>query len=187
MTKTIDEQLERLASAQERSAAALEGILETVSNFKFGQAEQVVSVTVADTHAPEAKYAKTPDEAATEEAQAEETPEEPKGPEAVEESEPGPQPEDTGDTEEPAETKADGEDGDKGDPLGDGDAAKYKLPNELTNDTLRGFARDLMEKDGKAAVFEVLAETGSGYKAVGEVKKDDLLQAHKLMLTRLTG
>ena len=176
-TKTIDEQLERLASAQERSATALEGILEAVTNATF-------SVNIPEDN--DAGTDDDDDEAATEEAPAVEEAE------TVEEetpSEPEPEPEEAGEPEEPAEAEAAGEDGDKGDPLGDGDAAEdtYALPEKLTNDTLRGFARDLMEKDGKAAVFEVLTEVGKGYKAVGEVSKDDLQEAHEKMVTRLKG
>jgi len=44
-----------------------------------------------------------------------------------------------------------------------------------------------MEKDGKAAVFEVLAGIGKGYKAVGEVLKDDLQEAHEKMVAHLKG
>jgi len=180
-TKTIDEQLERLASAQERSATALEGILEAVTNFSF---EQVGSIAVAGVNIPENNDAGTDDEAATEEAPAVEEAE------TVEEETPSePEPEEAGEPEEPAEAEAAGEDGDEWDPLGDGGAAEdaYALPEKLTNDTLRGFARDLMEKDGKAAVFEVLAEVGKGYKAVGEVSKDDLQEAHEKMAAHLKG
>jgi len=184
MTKTIDEQLERLASAQERSATALEGILEAVTNFKF---EQVGSIAVAGVSIPEEDDAGTNDEAATEETAVEETEVE----ETQEEDaagEPEPEPEDAGDAKEPAEDEASSEDGDEGDPLGNGDASEpYALPEKLTNDTLRGFARDLMEKEGKAAVFEVLADVGTGYKAVGEVSKDDLKEAHEKMAERLKG
>lgn len=171
--KTIDEQLERLASAQERSATALEGILEAI-------ASATVSVRMPETH-----DAGTNDEAAAQEA-AEETEVE----EAQEdvEPEPEPEPEDAEDAEEPAEDETSSEDGDEGDPLGDGEASEpYVLPEKLTNDTLRGFARDLMEKEGKAAVFEVLADVGKGYKAVGEVSKDDLKEAHEKMAERLKG
>ena len=104
-TKTIDEQLERLASAQERSATALEGILEAVTNATF-------SVNI-----PEDNDAGTDDddddEAATEEAHAVEEAE------TVEEetpSEPEPEPEEAGEPEEPAEAEAAGEDGDLGYP-----------------------------------------------------------------------
>lgn len=185
MTKTIDEQLERLASAQERSATALEGILEAVTNFKF---EQVGSIAVAGVSIPEDDDAGTDDQTATEETPVEEA-------EAVEEEtpesepEPEPEPEEEGTQDEPAEAEVTAEDGDEGDPLGDGgsDEDSYSLPEKMTNDTLRGFARDLMGKEGKAAVFEVLAEVGSGYKAVGEVAKDDLQEAHEKMVERLRG
>lgn len=184
MTKTIDEQLERLASAQERTATALEGILEAVTNFKF---EQVGSIAVAGVNIPEDDNAGTDDEAATEEATVEEA-----EVEVQEEDAAGdPEPEEAAEPEEPEEAEAAGEDGDEGDPLGDGEPAgdddPYALPEKLTNDTLRGFARDLMEKEGKAAVFEVLAEVGTGYKAVGEVSKDDLQEAHEKMVERLRG
>lgn len=181
MTKTIDEQLERLATAQERTATALEGILEAVTNFKF---EQVGSIAVAGVNIPEDDDAGTDDEAATEE-----TPVEEAEVEVQEESAGDPDPEEAAEPEEQEEAEAVGEDGDEGDPLGDGEAADdpYQLPEKLTNDTLRGFARDLVEKDGKAAVFEVLADVGEGYKAVGEVSKADLLEAHEKMIERLRG
>lgn len=172
MTKTIDEQLERIASAQERQATALEGILEAVCNFKF---EKVGEIAVAGVNIEEVSDAGTDDEAVPEETATKEA----EAPETQEADVPDDQPE-----------EAAGEDGDEGDPLGDGEAGgddPYALPEKLTNDTLRGFARDLMEKEGKAAVFEVLAEVGSGYKAVGEVSKDDLQQAHELMVNRLRG
>lgn len=180
MTKTIDEQLERLASAQERTATALEGILETI-------ASATVIVRMPETH----DHAGTDDEPATEEAPAEEAQvevaEEAEAEEQQPEPEPEPDPEDEQGGE--AEAEAGDADGDEGDPLGDGDAAvdEYPLPAKLTNDTLRGFARDLMEKEGKAAVFEVLAEVGKGYKAVGEVSKEDLKDAHLKMQARLKG
>lgn len=170
MTKTIDEQLERLASAQERTATALESILEAIAS---------ATVTV---RMPETQNAGTDDTPATEEAEAEEQQPEP-------EPEPEPDAEDEpGDAAE-AEAEAGDAPGDEGDPLGDGDAAvdEPELPAKLTNDTLRGFARNLMEKEGKAAVFEVLAEVGKGYKAVGEVPKEDLKEAHLKMVARLKG
>ena len=183
MTKTIDEQLERLATAQERMATALEAILEAVTNFQF---TQVGEIEVAGVSIEEVSDAGADDEAATEETTSEEQ-------EAVEEviaeePEPDPEPEETGDADGEAADEAAGEDGDEGDPLGDGEAADpYQLPEKLTNDTLRGFARDLVEKDGKAAVFEVLADIGEGYKAVGEVSKADLQEAHEKMIERLRG
>lgn len=189
MSKTIDEQLERLASAQERSAKALEGILEAVLNFKF---EQVGNIAVAGTSAAEANNAGTDDEPATEEATVEETQAEVVEETQAEEqqSEPEPEPDAQDEPDDAAEAEAGDADGDDdGDPLGDGDAAvdEPELPAKLTNDTLRGFARDLMEKEGKAAVFEVLAEVGKGYKAVGEVSKEDLKEAHLKMAARLKG
>lgn len=188
MTKTIDEQLERLASAQERTATALEGILEAVVNFKF---EQIGNIAVAGVQMPESANAGTDDEPATEEATVEEAQVEVAEEAEAEEQQPEPEPEsdaedEPGDT---AEAEAGDAPGDEGDPLGDGDAAVDEpvLPAKLTNDTLRGFARDLMEKEGKAAVFEVLAEVGKGYKAVGEVPKEDLKEAHLKMAARLKG
>lgn len=186
MSKTIDEQLERLASAQERSAKALEGILEAVLNFKF---EQVGNIAVASTCAAEANNAGTDDEPATEEATVEETQAEVVEETQAEEQQSEPEPDAQDEPDDAAEAEAGDASGDDGDPLGDGDAAvdEPELPAKLTNDTLRGFARDLMEKEGKAAVFEVLAEVGKGYKAVGEVSKEDLKEAHLKMAARLKG
>lgn len=183
MSKTIDEQLERLASAQERtaeaqerSAAALEGILKAIASVH-------ISASVTETYA----NAGTDDEPATEETAVEETQVEVAEEAEAEEQQPEPDAEDEPD--DTAEVEADDAGDDEGDPLGDGDAAgdDYTLPAKLTNDTLRGFARDLMEKEGKAAVFEVLAEVGKGYKAVGEVSKEDLKEAHLKMIARLKG
>lgn len=187
MSKTIDEQLERLASAQERtaeaqerSATALEGILKAV-------ASATVSVRVTETN----DDAGTDDEPATEETAVEETQAEVAEEAEAEEQQPEPEPEpDAEDApDDTAEAEAGDAPGDEGDPLGDGDATvdEPELPAKLTNDTLRGFARDVMEKDGKAAVFEVLAEVGKGYKAVGEVSKEDLKEAHLKMMARLKG
>ena len=178
MTKTIDEQLERLASAQERTADALEGLLDAINGLKFG-------------YAHEAEDAGTDDEPATEETAVEETQVEVAEEAEAEEQQPEPEPEpDAEDApDDTAEAEAGDAPGDEGDPLGDGDATvdEPELPAKLTNDTLRGFARDVMEKDGKAAVFEVLAEVGKGYKAVGEVSKEDLKEAHLKMMARLKG
>lgn len=179
MTKTIDEQLERLASAQERSATALEGILKAI-------ASATVTVRMPETH----DDAGTDDEPATEETAVEETQVTEEAEAEEQQSEPEPDAQDEPD--DAAEAEAGDAPGDEGDPLGDGDAAvdepdEPKLPAKLTNDTLRGFARDLMEKEGKAAVFEVLAEVGKGYKAVGEVSKEDLKEAHLKMAARLKG
>ena len=183
MSKTIDEQLERLASAQERtaeaqerSATALEGILKAI-------ASATVSVRVTETH----DDAGTDDEPATEETAVEETQVTEEAEAEEQQSEPEPDAQDEPD--DAAEAEAGDAPGDEGDPLGDGDATvdEPELPAKLTNDTLRGFARDVMEKDGKAAVFEVLAEVGKGYKAVGEVSKEDLKDAHLKMAARLKG
>ena len=183
MSKTIDEQLERLASAQERtaeaqerSATALEGILKAI-------ASATVSVRVTETN----DDAGTDDEPATEEATVEETQVTEEA--EAEEQQPEPEPDAADAQDDAAEAEAGDAPGDEGDPLGDGDAAvdEPELPAKLTNDTLRGFARDLMEKEGKAAVFEVLAEVGKGYKAVGEVSKEDLKEAHLKMAARLKG
>ena len=156
MSKTIDEQLERLASAQERtaeaqerSATALEGILKAI-------ASATVSVRVTETN----DDAGTDDEPATEETAVEETQVAEEA--EAEEQQPEPEPSAADEPDDAAEAEAGDAPGDEGDPLGDGDAAvdEPELPAKLTNDTLRGFARDLMEKEGKAAVFEVLAEVG---------------------------
>lgn len=179
MTKTIDEQLERLASAQERSATALEGILKAIAS---------ATVTV---RMPEANDdAGTDDEPATEETAVEEAQVEVAEEAEAEEQQPEPESSAADEPDDAAEAEASDAPGDDdGDPLGDGDAAvdEPELPAKLTNDTLRGFARDLMEKEGKAAVFEVLAEVGKGYKAVGEVSKEDLKEAHLKMAARLKG
>lgn len=186
MSKTIDEQLERLASAQERtaeaqerSATALEGILKAI-------ASATVSVRVTETN----DDARTDDEPATEETAVEEAQVEVAEEAEAEEQQPEPEPSAADEPDDAAEAEASDAPGDDdGDPLGDGDAAvdEPELPAKLTNDTLRGFARDLMEKEGKAAVFEVLAEVGKGYKAVGEVSKEDLKEAHLKMAARLKG
>lgn len=185
MSKTIDEQLERLASAQERtaeaqerSATALEGILKAI-------ASATVSVRATETN----DDAGTDDEPATEETAVEETQVEVAEEAEAEEQQPEPEPDAQDEPDDAAEAEAGDAPGDDGDPLGDGDAAvdEPELPAKLTNDTLRGFARDLMEKEGKAAVFEVLAEVGKGYKAVGEVSKEDLKDAHLKMAARLKG
>lgn len=180
MTKTIDEQLERLASAQERTATALESILEAITSA-------TVTVRMPETH----DHAGTDDEPATEEATVEEAQVEVAEEAEAEEQQPEPEPESNAEDEpsDAAEAEAGDAPGDEGDPLGDGNAAvdEPELPAKLTNDTLRGFARNLMEKEGKAAVFEVLAEVGKGYKAVGEVPKEDLKEAHLKMAARLKG
>lgn len=178
MTKTIDEQLERLASAQERTATALEGILEAI-------ASATVTVRMPETHG----HARTDHEPAIEEASVEEAQVEVAEEAEAEEQQPEPERNAEDEPGGAAEAEAGDASGDEGDPLGDGDAAvdEPELPAKLTNDTLRGFARSLMEKEGKAAVFEVLAEVGKGYKAVGEVPKEDLKEAHLKMAARLKG
>lgn len=187
MSKTIDEQLERLASAQERTAEAQERSATALEAILKAIASAPVSVRVTETN----DDAGTDDEPATEEAAVEETQvaEEAEAEEQQPEPEPEPEPDAEDEPGDAAEAEAGDAPGDEGDPLGDGDAAvdEPELPAKLTNDTLRGFARDLMEKEGKAAVFEVLAEVGKGYKAVGEVSKEDLKEAHLKMAARLKG
>lgn len=162
---TIEQNLERLATASERQAVALEAILEILDRpmpiIEVTGGEPVVNVvntveaqdedtTAAD---PEPEVAKEP---AAEEPAAEE-----------------------------AQEAGEAED----DPLGDGDGGAEELvaPKDLTTDVLRGKARELMDKEGKAAVFEVLAEVGKGYKAVGEVPKEELAEAWLKMAKRLQG
>ena len=183
MTKTIDEQLERLASAQERSADALESIYGALRALLKPNAETVAAMAETNDDAG------TDDEPATEETAVEETQAEVAEEAEAEEQQSEPEPDAQDEPDDAAEAEAGDAPGDEGDPLGDGDAAvdEPELPAKLTNDTLRGFARDLMEKEGKAAVFEVLAEVGKGYKAVGEVSKEDLKEAHLKMAARLKG
>lgn len=183
MSKTIDEQLERLASAQERSADALESIYGALRALLKPNAETVAAMVEGEDDAG------TDDEPATEETAVEETQVEVAEEAEAEEQQPEPEPSAEDEPDDTAEAEAGDAPGDEGDPLGDGDATvdEPELPAKLTNDTLRGFARDVMEKDGKAAVFEVLAEVGKGYKAVGEVSKEDLKEAHLKMMARLKG
>lgn len=183
MTKTIDEQLERLASAQERSADALESIYGALRALLKPNAETVAAMAEGEDDAG------TDDEPATEEAPVEEAQVEVAEEAEAEEQQPEPEANAEDEQGSEAEVEAGDADGEEGDPLGDGDAAvdEPELPAKLTNDTLRGFARNLMEKEGKAAVFEVLAEVGKGYKAVGEVSKEDLKEAHLKMAARLKG
>lgn len=187
MSKTIDEQLERLASAQERTAEAQERSATALEAILKAIASATVSVRATETN----DDAGTDDELATEETAVEETQAEVAEEAEAEEQQPEPEPEPDAQDEpdDAAEAEAGDAPGDEGDPLGDGDATvdEPELPAKLTNDTLRGFARDVMEKDGKAAVFEVLAEVGKGYKAVGEVSKEDLKEAHLKMMARLKG
>lgn len=186
MSKTIDEQLERLASAQERTAEAQERSATVLEGILKAIASATVSVRVTETY----DDAGTDDEPATEETAVEETQVEVAEEAEAEEQQPEPEPDAEDAPDDTAEAEASDAPGDDdGDPLGDGDATvdEPELPAKLTNDTLRGFARDVMEKDGKAAVFEVLAEVGKGYKAVGEVSKEDLKEAHLKMMARLKG
>jgi len=186
MTKpqTIDDRLERIAVAEERQATALEGILEAVTNFKF---EQVGSIAVAGVQTPEtAEDEQAPDETPAEETAAAEPEVEEAAPEADTAEEAAT--EDAPAAEEPAEDGGD-------DPLGDGkadepdpvDGDAIEIPDKLSTDHVRNLAREVMEKDGKPAVFEVLAEIGGGYKAVGEITDTDLEEAFVKMTQRLRG
>lgn len=160
---TIEQNLERLATASERQAVALEAILEIL-----GRPMPIIEVTGGE---PVVNVVNTV------EAQDEDTTAADPEPEVAEEPA----------AEEPAAEEAQeaGED----DPLGDGDGGAEELvaPKDLTTDVLRGKARELMDKEGKAAVFEVLAEVGKGYKAVGEVPKEELAEAWLKMAKRLQG
>ena len=162
---TIEQNLERLATASERQAVALEAILEIL-----GRPMPIIEVTGGE---PVMNVVNTV------EAQDEDTTAADPEPEVAEEPA----------AEEPAaeETQEAGEAED--DPLGDGDGGAEELvaPKDLTTDVLRGKARELMDKEGKAAVFEVLAEVGKGYKAVGEVLKEELAEAWLKMAKRLQG
>lgn len=162
---SIEQNLERLAEAQERSATALEGILEIL-----GRPSQVIEVTVGK---PVVNVVNTV------EAQDEDTTAADPEPEVAEEPA----------AEEPAAEEAQEAGEAEDDPLGDGDGGAEELvaPKDLTTDVLRGKARELMDKEGKAAVFEVLAEVGKGYKAVGEVPKEELAEAWLKMAKRLQG
>lgn len=162
---SIEQNLERLAEAQERSATALEGILEIL-----GRPSQVIEVTVGE---PVVNVVNTV------EAQDEDTTAADPEPEVAEEPA----------AEEPAAEEAQEAGEAEDDPLGDGDGGAEELvaPKDLTTDVLRGKARELMDKEGKAAVFEVLAEVGKGYKAVGEVPKEELAEAWLKMAKRLQG
>lgn len=164
---TIEQNLERLATASERQAVALEAILEILGRpmpiFEAVGSEPVVTVvnTVVEAQ-DEDTAAADPEPEVAEEPAAEEP--------AAEE----------------AQEAGEAED----DPLGDGDgggAEELVAPKDLTTDVLRGKARELMDKEGKAAVFEVLAEVGKGYKAVGEVPKEELAEAWLKMAKRLQG
>ena len=162
---TIEQNLERLATASERQAVALEAILEIL-----GRPMPIIEVTGGE---PVVNVVNTV------EAQDEDTTAADPEPEAAEEPA----------AEEPAAEEAQEAGEAEDDPLGDGDGGVEELvaPKDLTTDVLRGKARELMDKEGKAAVFEVLAEVGKGYKAVGEVPKEELAEAWLKMAKRLQG
>lgn len=156
---TIEQNLERLAKASERQADALESILDALNGMQFPSDDHSAKEVVEAQN--EGTTAADPEPEAAEEPAAEEP--------AAEE----------------AQEAGEAED----DPLGDGDGGAEELvaPKDLTTDVLRGKARELMDKEGKAAVFEVLAEVGKGYKAVGEVPKEELAEAWLKMAKRLQG
>lgn len=162
---TIEQNLERLATASERQAVALEAILEIL-----GRPMPIIEVTGGE---PVVNVVNTV------EAQDEDTAAADPEPEVAEEPA----------AEEPAAEEAQEAGEAEDDPLGDGDGGAEELvaPKDLTTDVLRGKARELMDKEGKAAVFEVLAEVGKGYKAVGEVPKEELAEAWLKMAKRLQG
>lgn len=162
---TIEQNLERLATASERQAVALEAILEIL-----GRSMPIIEVTGSE---PVVNVVNTV------EAQDEDTTAADPEPEVAEEPA----------AEEPAAEEAQEAGEAEDDPLGDGDGGAEELvaPKDLTTDVLRGKARELMDKEGKAAVFEVLAEVGKGYKAVGEVPKEELAEAWLKMAKRLQG
>lgn len=162
---TIEQNLERLATASERQAVALEAILEIL-----GRPMPIIEVTGGE---PVVNVVNTV------EAQDEDTTAADPEPEVAEEPA----------AEEPATEEAQEAGEAEDDPLGDGDGGAEELvaPKDLTTDVLRGKARELMDKEGKAAVFEVLAEVGKGYKAVGEVPKEELAEAWLKMAKRLQG
>lgn len=162
---TIEQNIERLATASERQAVALEAILEIL-----GRPMPIIEVTGGE---PVVNVVNTV------EAQDEDTTAADPEPEVAEEPA----------AEEPAAEEAQEAGEAEDDPLGDGDGGAEELvaPKDLTTDVLRGKARELMDKEGKAAVFEVLAEVGKGYKAVGEVPKEELAEAWLKMAKRLQG
>ena len=162
---TIEQNLERLATASERQAVALEAILEIL-----GRPMPIIEVTGGE---PVVNVVNTV------EAQDEDTTAADPEPEVAEEPA----------AEEPAAEEAQEAGEAEDDPLGDGDGGAEELvaPKDLTTDVLRGKARELMDKEGKAAVFEVLAEVGKGYKAVGEVPKEEMAEAWLKMAKRLQG
>lgn len=162
---TIEQNLERLATASERQAVALEAILEIL-----GRPMPIIEVTGGE---PVVNVVNTV------EAQDEDTTAADPEPEVAEEPA----------AEEPAAEEAQEAGEAEDDPLGDGDGGAEELvaPKDLTTDVLRSKARELMDKEGKAAVFEALAEVGKGYKAVGEVPKEELAEAWLKMAKRLQG
>lgn len=162
---TIEQNLERLATASERQAAALEAILEIL-----GRPMPIIEVTGGEPVVNVVNTVKAQDEGTTA-----------AGPEPEVAEEPA--------AEEPAAEEAQEAGEAEDDPLGDGDGGAEELvaPKDLTTDVLRGKARELMDKEGKAAVFEVLAAVGKGYKAVGEVPKEELAEAWLKMAKRLQG
>lgn len=162
---TIEQNLERLATASERQAVALEAILEIL-----GRPMPIIEVTGGEPVVNVVNTVETQDEDTTAADPEPEVAEEPAA-------------------EEPAAEEAQEAGEAEDDPLGDGDGGAEELvaPKDLTTDVLRSKARKLMDKEGKAAVFEVLAEIGKGYKAVGEVPKEELAEAWLKMAKRLQG
>lgn len=170
MTKTLDEQIERLVIAQEQMApiiakAILEAfthIIELLERSAIAQ-EEIAGLKL--TKAP-VKGKELGDEIQIQTPEVNVAPEEP----AAEETN------DEGNSE-----NVDDSPQNKGVPSEN----SYTLPEKLTNDTLRNIAREVMEKHNKSTVFKVLADIGPGYKAVGEVFRDDLKEAHEKMLIAL--
>lgn len=188
MSKTIDDQLERIATAAEHQSHALERIADVLE--KLLDARTVVisgssseGVTLQETvlHAETADPEPEPVDQTTEDAPAEERSGEG---EASEDAE-------------VAEAQGEGTEGDAGggggeddgDPLGGapvGGEDEIEVPAKLNADVIRDkVARPLMEAHGKAAVFEALAEVGDGYKAVGEVPEKYLRDLYINMARRL--
>ena len=167
---TLDGRLERIAVAQERQADTLDEILKAVVNFN---SVSVGEMTITTTAPPveEVENAETVSSTAPEETTSE-----------VEE-----------DTAEPAETEqapeAATEDAPPADESetadADGTSDEIVIPDNLDNDVLREIAREVMERDGKPIVFEILAAVGPGYKAVGVVPKEDLPEAYTKMAEQL--
>lgn len=158
---SIEQNMERMAEAQERSATALEAILAHLSTFEVTKIGELLNSAshgvVATKEEPAAEKPATEKPAAEEKA------------EVVEDS-----------GADAADPLSDSED----DPLGGSDVV---VPDKLDTDVLRGIARQLMEKEGKVAVFETLASIGKGYKAVGEVPEAELREGYLKMAQRLHG